>query len=205
MPYTPLNYHSVRDPELKEVFEHADKYLYDVYGMFRRLPPEDGDGGKGQFSIVLVLLCVIDGLATDVWPGKAHMSNQNQRFKHLLRKRLHWGPEGQGKWARKDTATTELYVSMRNPMVHQLAANTGESPPRIKYTEPVIGKWGPNIIPPEMRDIAKIDALSDWNDAWPIMFEEPNHDGTSRFRLVAAGLYWAIKKLANELAAERSN
>lgn len=105
MSYTHLDYVSLQDP-LKSVFHHADMYLFDTYGMFRTLPPAGGDGGSGLFSIALVLACVIDGLAAEVWPGG---DNQEQRFKKLIRCKLPWGAEGKGKWLDKGNAADQLY------------------------------------------------------------------------------------------------
>jgi hypothetical protein len=84
MSYTHLDYQTLQGP-IKKVFRHADTYLFDTYGMFRGLPPAGGDGGKGDFRIVLVLMCVIDGLAAEVWP---RCGAQEQRFKKLIRCKL---------------------------------------------------------------------------------------------------------------------
>ena len=122
MSYTQLDYQTLQDPRLKEAFHHADMYLFDAYGMFRGLPPAGGDGGGGNFSIALVLLCVIDGLAAEVWPGRDQEKEQEKRFKHLIRCRLPWGPEGKGKWVDKGNAADQLYTEYRNPLVHELAS-----------------------------------------------------------------------------------
>src|SRR5215475_3167015 len=117
MSYTHLDYQALQGP-IKKVFRHADLYLFDTYGMFRDLPPAGGDGGKGDFSIVLVLMCVIDGLAAEVWPA---CGEQKLRFKKLIRCRLPWGPEDKGKWVHKGIAADQLYNEFRNPLVHELA------------------------------------------------------------------------------------
>lgn len=195
MTYTHLDYQALHDPHLKEVFRHADMYLFDAYGMFRALPPASGDGGGGNFSIALVLLCVIDGLAREVWPGPDQ--NQQKRFKRLIRCKLQWGPEGKGQWVDKGTAAAQLYAEFRNPLVHELAGDKAARSRPAGYVEPIIGKWG--RIPVNMQDIAKIDALPQWDDAWPILSESEDGEGKPRFKLAAAGLYWAVKQLAKDM------
>jgi len=200
MTYAPLDFQSIENRELKKVFRHANAYLHDVYGMFRLLPPEDADGGGGNFSIVLVLLCIVDGLATEVWPGRQDVPKQENRFKRLIRCRFPWGPEGSGQWVQKGNAADQLYSKSRNPLVHELGRDKTAASRPADFDEPIIGKWGP--LPTEWQDIAKIDALTAWNDGWPI-FSEIEADGKpSRYKLCAAGLYWAVKDLAREMAQE---
>ena len=199
MAYTHIDFTSFEDRTLRKVFRHADMYLRDAYGMFRALPPADGDGGVGNFSIILVLLCVIDGLATEVWPGSDQVKKPKQRFKKLIRCKLHWGTEGKEKWVDKGNAAVRLYAEFRNPLVHELGKDkSGTSHPE-EYGEPVIGKWG--NVPEDLRDIAKIDALEEWNDAWPILSLTKDGSGKPAYKLAAAGLYWAVKRLALDLAA----
>jgi hypothetical protein len=168
-------------------------YLFDTYGMLRILPPPDKDGGGSNFSVALVLLCVIDGLAKWSWPN----DDQEERFKRLIRYQLPWGPEGKGKWVDKGNAADQLYTEFRNPLVHELANDkkARSRPPR--YVEPVIGRWG--LIPEELRDIEKIDALADWNKGWPILMEAADSQGNPRYKLTAPALYWAVKKMADEM------
>ncbi|MGB8275454.1 MAG: hypothetical protein WCF16_09340 [Alphaproteobacteria bacterium] len=197
-----MEYDTIQDPKLKKLFHHADMLLFDVYGMFRSLPPAGGDGGGGNFSIVLVLLCIVDGLATEAWPGRSLATEQGRRFKRLIRAKLPWGPEGKGKWVQKGIAADQLYNEFRNPLVHELGADkVAKSRPRA-YVEPIIGKWG--SVPDDMKDISLIDALPKWKDGWPLFSEITDKHGERRFKLSAAGLYWAVKRLAIEMAADAS-
>ncbi len=216
MPYTHLSYENFQDRRLRKAFKHADMFLHDTYGMFKTLPPKDGDGGGGNFSIVLVLLCIIDGLATEVWPGRAGQprqpgwrlcakrrdrvpkDDQEKRFKHLIREKLWWGPEGKGRWLDRGNAADQLYTEFRNPLVHELAKDKAARSRPTGFEEPMIGKWG--AIPESMQDIAVIDALPKWDDAWPVMFETEDDQGRRRYKLAAAGLYWAVKQLAKDMA-----
>jgi hypothetical protein len=138
-------------PNSESVFQHTDMYLFDTYGMLRTLPPSDKDGGGGNFSATLVLLCLIDGLAKWIWPT----ADPEQRFKGLIRCGLPWGPEGKGKWVDKGNAADQLYTEFRNPLVHELAKEKDTKPkPSSRpagYVEPVIAKWG--SIPDELHDI----------------------------------------------------
>lgn len=121
MPYSHLKWDTIQEPIRQRVFQHTDMYLFDIYGMLRTLPPSDKDGGGGNFSATLVLLCVIDGLAEWRWPTV----RQEQRFKRLIRCRLPWGPEGKGKWVDKGNAADQLYTEFRNPLVPELAKEKG--------------------------------------------------------------------------------
>lgn len=145
---------------MREIFDHANGCMFDIYNMLRLMAP---NGGGCNYSAALVLLSVIDGLATEVWPGSDQEEDQEKRFKRLIRNKLPWGPEGKGKWVDKGNAADQLYTEFRNPLVHQLAWDKAASSRPFGYVEPVIGKWGP--LPCDMRDMAKIDALPAWNDA----------------------------------------
>jgi hypothetical protein len=202
MSYVHLDYQALQDPRLRGVFHHADMYLFDVYGMFRRLPPEDRGGGGANFSIVLVLLCIVDGLATEVWPGRDQEKEQQKRFKRLIRDSLPWGPEGKGKWLDKGNAADQLYAEFRNPLVHHLARDRLVGSPALGHGERVVGRWG--SVPANMRDIAKIEALPSWDDAWPILREREDEKGLLQYKLTAAGLYWAVKQLAKDMAAGKA-
>ena len=68
MPYTPVAYDQVADDSQKEVFKRADMFLRDVYGMFTLPPKPLPDAGGGNWSIALVLLCVVDGISRHVYP-----------------------------------------------------------------------------------------------------------------------------------------
>jgi len=200
LPYKHLNWTSFEDAKLKEVFEHTEMYLFDVYGMLRTLPPSDRDGGGGNFAASLVLLCIIDGLATWVWPKQSEQDDQEQRFKQLIRQKLPWGPEGKGKWVHKGSAAAQLYTEFRNPLVHELAQDKQARSRPDGYGEPVIGTWGD--LPTDMQDIEKIDALLEWDNAWPIMRTATDAQGEPRYKLVVSGLYWAVKQMANEMISE---
>ncbi|MEN8130520.1 MAG: hypothetical protein ABFS45_10080 [Pseudomonadota bacterium] len=167
--------------------------------MLRTLPPSDKDGGGGNFSATLVLLCVIDGLAQWRWSTEG----QEQRFKRLIRCRLPWGPEGKGKWVDKGNAADQLYTEFRNPLVHELAKDTKASSRPAGYTEPVIGRWG--SIPDELHNIEKIDVLDEWNKNWPILTESADVQGNPRYKLTVPALYWAVKRMANDMLEKALN
>ena len=196
MTYSHLKYQPLRDQTLHKVFQHADFYLHDVYGMLRLLPPPDRDGGGGNFAASLVLLCIVDGLAR-IWPGSSGIKKDpEKRFKTLIDGRLHWGPVGEGKWLHKRTAADQMYVEFRNPLVHELASDK-PAPSRLSgYGEPIIGSWGG--LPAELQNIAAIDRLENWDDRWPILGDAPTPDenGRPRLKLLVAGFYWAVKRLA---------
>jgi len=198
--YQHLPYSSLNNESKRQIFEHTDMLLHDVYGILRMLPPEDEDGGGGNFSVALILLCILDGLATSVWPTRDVERSPKKRFKRLIRERLPWGPEGKGKWVDIGTAAAQLYAELRNPLVHQLALDTGpktRSRP-ASYEEPGIGPWGK--IPESLQDITVIDSMSKWDDAWPVFYEQP--DRGPRYKLATAPLYWATKRTALDMISD---
>ena len=194
MPYTPVAYSQVADAFLrKEVFERADMLLHDVYCMFTLPAGSDGEAG-GNWSIALVLLCVIDGISRHVYP---RTSDQEQRFKRLIRDKLYW-PTTKGWWDKGNSAAV-LYTKFRNPLVHELAIDSPVRAYPPDFTEPTVSKWGP--VPEQKRDIKEIDALSAWDDDWPTLGVE-NHNGGTRLKLSCAALYWTVKNMVNTLAAD---
>ena len=97
--------------------------LHDVYGMFT-LPGDDGKGGGCNYVNTLVLLCVVDGISREFYPSRL-VKDQEKRFKKLLRDKLYWSAKGL--WIDKAEAALELYLDVRNPLVHELG---GENAPR---------------------------------------------------------------------------
>jgi hypothetical protein len=53
-----------------------------------------------------------------------------------------------------------------------------------------------------MRNVARIDALPKWDDAWPILSAGKDDRGQPRLKLNVAGLYWAVKRLALDMAIQ---
>src|SRR5262245_62147627 len=78
--YSDLKFDAVPDQSCRDAFRKANMLLFDVYGMFRGLPPAGNDGGGGNFSMALVLVCVIDGFSKIMWP----LDDQEDRFKRLI-------------------------------------------------------------------------------------------------------------------------
>lgn len=199
MPYRPVAYDHVPDA-LKEIFERADMFLRDVYGMFA-LPPESlPSAGGGNWSIALVLLCVVDGISVHVYPTSALLPNQEQRFKRLINNKLYWGPPTK-RWYAKHNAAAVFYTELRNPLVHELAIDR-PAPARFRAgieKESAIVKWDPV----QRQDIDAIDAMTTWNDDWPTL-SVADHDGGKRLKLSCAALYWTVKQMVNALAADNS-
>jgi hypothetical protein len=201
MPYRPIAYEHVSDADLKDIFRRADMLLSDCYGMFKLKPSNRSTKtGGGNFSIALVLLCVIDGISCHVYPvtGK-----QEQRFKRLIREKLHWGPKSKDWYHPIGDAAAILYTELRNPLVHELAI---DKPARARLgagieEETGIGKWA--LMPKRFQNINAIDARRTWNDDWPTLSVQP-YNGGKRLKLSCAALYWTVKKMVNDLAAEHS-
>jgi hypothetical protein len=195
--YRPVAYNHVPDAFLREeIFRRADWLLSDAYGMFA-MQPVSGPGG-GNWTIALVLLCVVDGISCHIYPTDAVARRQEQRFKRLINDKLHWGPATKG-WYNKQNAAAVLYTEFRNPLVHELAIDKPARARPSTFHESAIGKWGPV----QNKDIEMIDAMTTWNDDWPTLSVE-DYNGGKRLKLSCAALYWAVKKMVNALAADSS-
>ena len=93
MPYQNLKYDHIQHPTLHKVLEHSDAMLHDLYTIFET--PSKA-GGAGNYSIAVVLLCIVDGLScylypTYLYPTKTLERCQDSRFKKLIRDKLRWG------------------------------------------------------------------------------------------------------------------
>jgi hypothetical protein len=82
------------DPQIQRVFVHASAYLADVYTMLGAIPSPTSNGGRCNFSIALVLSCVIDGLATEIHPILPR-DDQFQRIRALVLT-MPWGKKARG-------------------------------------------------------------------------------------------------------------
>jgi hypothetical protein len=201
MSYRPIKYDRVANLAHREIFRRANMYIGDVYSMFNLPLKGNRVGGGCNFAIALMLLCVVDGIATGIYPTKALVDNQEKRFKKLLRDKLFWGPSEKG-WMEIGNAAKLLYAEFRNPLVHELASDKRSSARPVGFVEPIIGKWG--VLPPELRFIDRIDRLKNWDPSRPIVSVEKAPSRRTRAKLAGAALYWAVKKLVADLAAEGS-
>jgi hypothetical protein len=166
----------------------------DLYGAFK-LPVDKNSGeGEGNFAITLVLLCIIDGISVNIYPTK-HVKDQEKRFKRLIREKLYWGTTKNG-WLDKGLAAKQLYLEIRNPLVHELGADKVTSARIPGHLEPRIGKWG--TIEKSHNDIDLIDGLQSWNDNWPALTIISGQGG-KYIKFSAAALYWSVKKMVIDL------
>lgn len=173
-------------------------YLQDVYGMFQLPVAGVVDGGGCNFSIALILLCVIDGLSCHIYPRGAP-GDEGQRFKRLVRDKLYW-PTNSKRWLNKGEAAKLLWAELRNPLAHSLAADAPSRARRSGHDEPNVGKWGE--IPVKYWNIDYVDGLTAWNDEWPMMYETRNAEGNPCMKLCGAALYWAVKRMVQSLVAD---
>jgi hypothetical protein len=196
MPYKPLEYKHISDPFLLDVFGRADLFLKDVYGMFALPAPTLPGAGGGNWAIALVLVCIIDGISRHVYPAEATVRGQEQRFKYLIRTKLYWGSPKKG-WYDKAKAAAVLYTELRNPLVHELALDKPAKARPRDYYETVVAKWGEGTA----HDIEAIDSRPAWNEDWPTLAVQ-SHDDGERLKLSCAALYWSVKQMINDLAAD---
>lgn len=186
MPYNHLTYETIDDPELVDVFHDADMLFHDVYGMFKLPEAVNGDGGGCNFPIALVLLCVIDGLASEVYPTRL-VEKQKKRFTQFIRDKL-W-PNGKLRDFTPNEGANVLYREFRNSLVHELGGNH-YAPSGIKTRpEGVAGKWG-LLVPEENWNIEHLDAVDEWPENWPVLYK--NELGAPK--LCCAALFWTLKR-----------
>lgn len=190
MPYAPISYSSITNRELAKIIRHSDHLLRDLYEIFKN----QATAGAGNFTITLVLLCIIDGISVYLYPTRKIVKQQN-RFKKLIRDKLPWGPPGNG-WLPIDIAAKQFYLELRNPLVHELGADAPGAR-RPGQGEALIGKWG--SIPTAFSDIEYIQSLSTWNVDWPILQYVKDTNGHDCLKLSGAALWWAVKKMIQDL------
>jgi hypothetical protein len=195
MPYRPIPYEKVKDPTKRDVFRRANMYLSDVYSMLRIRPGRGQTGASGMcnFSFALVLLCVIDGLSTGIYPTTRKARKQETRFKRLIRDKLPWGAAQNG-WIEKGPAAKWLYVEFRNPLTHELGKDVSATRRAADLYQPVVFRWQPG----GLKTMDWVDRQRDWSSAWPILSWQPYKTG-KRLCFSGAALYWAVKKMTTDL------
>jgi hypothetical protein len=193
MTYRAISWERISDPSLQDVFRRANMLLADVYSMLAVKPHRNA--GTCNFSIALVLLCVVDGIARDVHPTIRAVPDHETRFKRLIRERLPWGPPAK-RWIDIGQAAKWFYCEFRNPLTHELGKDVSEARRGQSEYEPVVCRWDPV---PEMR-VDSLDALKQWDLRWPVMRWSGYKDGR-RISLSGAALYWTVKRMVTNLAA----
>ena len=197
MPFHAIQCDGIRNREMRRIFQHASGYLGDVYTLIHADPTPE-NSGAGNFSIALILSCVIDGLATEIYPIEP-AGDQQERMRVLL-ERMQWGTKAQG-WVAREEAARVLYLDIRNPLAHNLAADTSPSVRRPGYADPALVM--------RMKDWARpsapeLEERSDWPDKrWPVMWAEHAH-GKRRIVVSDLALYWHVKRLATDLASDQA-
>lgn len=184
--------------EVAVAVHNADMYLHDVYGMFQL--PVDGvvEGGGCTFSIALILLCVLDGISCHVYPTRL-VTKQETRFKKLVRDKLYPNVVCEAGIGRDEFAN-QLYLELRNPLVHELGQDKITRARRDGHDEPKIGKLG--RVPKDKQDIGVLDGLAAWDADWLIMYEAVNAKSERCIKLSAAALYWAVKRMIGQLVTD---
>jgi hypothetical protein len=198
MPYRPINAVQVSQPNIKRAIERANDCLHDVYSMFELSASDTVHKERFVFSITLVLLCVIDGISCEIYPTRL-VKDQEKRFKKLIRDKLYWA--NSKPWIDKADAANQLYLEVRNPLVHELARDKMTRARKPGHNELTIGKW--DKIGKTQRNIESIDAMKNWNGKWPTMYvKKTSGDGRPCVKLNTAALYWSVKRMLEELVCD---
>jgi hypothetical protein len=197
VPFNPIPTGRISDPGMRRVLQHANNFLADAYTMLGTVPAEGSGGGRCNFSIALVLACVIDGLATEIYPI-VPSNDQYERIRALLGQ-IPWGTKAQG-WITQLEAAKVLYTDVRNPLVHNLGADTRPRVRREGFSDPAIlnrMKDGTVVLPDQL------EAMSSWNMKWPVVWAlPPSHPGKRRMAVSNQALYWHVKWLTSQLAGD---
>lgn len=196
MPYQHLKWNAVEHPIRQQILMHTDWLLHDLYGIFRSKSEKD-HGGGGSFTIALVLCCVMDGLATEIWPGKRAKGGLRGRIEKLFRERLPW--QDAPKWVSRKTAADVVFLEVRNMLVHHGGKDEATKARPHGYGEPVATKWKP--LPKGDQNIDKIESLKAWPSKWPVIWEDVAY-GKSCYMISGVGLYWAVKQMTVQMIAE---
>jgi hypothetical protein len=125
MAFTHLPSAHTTDDDIRRAFVHTSSLLADVYTMLWR-PPSGSNGGACNFPIALVCACIVDGLATEIDPViPVEGTKQDAQFIRLqyLVSRMLWGKKRHG-WITALEAAKVLYLEIRNPLAHNLGADT---------------------------------------------------------------------------------
>lgn len=204
--HTHLPEAKTRDKEIQRVFVHASGMLADVYTMLEfGLKPTPGvNGGRCNFSIALVLSCVLDGLATEIDPivqcGKK--DDQYRRMRSLvLRLRSKWAARKHG-WVSPDEAAKVLWKEIRNPLVHNLGADTRPNVRRPLHSDVAVDH--------PMRDRKRltpdeVEAIDEWPEHWPIIWAKGKDEpGKRRLVIALPALYWHVKRARTDDGAAYS-
>lgn len=204
MTYMHLPEAKTRDKEIRRVFVHANGMLADVYTMleFGVNPTPGVNGGRCNFSIALVLSCLLDGLATEIDPilPSGRKDDQYRRMRNLvLRLSPNWATR-KHHWVTADEAAKVLWTEIRNPLVHNLGADTRPNVRRPLHSDVAVDH--------PMRDRKRltpdeVEAIDDWPEHWPVMWTK-GKDEPGKRRLVVAlpALYWHVKRLARTMALD---
>ena len=198
MTYAHVPIEHIKDPSLKRVFTHASALLADTYSMLGVRPRARSQAGQCNFAIGLVLACIVDGLATEVWPVEP-ADDQLERMTILLDKHLRWGKKVDG-WVTKTEAAQVLYHEVRNPLVHNLGADTRWRGRRRGFAEATLI--------PETRDQKipspdELERVTTWPSNSPVIWtKEKTAAGLARFAVSVPALYWHVKKLTSDLASD---
>lgn len=203
MGYNPICWQHISDKRLKEVFEHANMYLADVYTMLDAAPPDGSGGGRCNFAAALVLCSIFDGLSIDVYPTVGIEDDAEKRFKKLALKYLAdlWGPPKHG-WIALSEVGGTLYLEVRNPLAHNVARDIETGARRDGYGEPYIVR---SVRGGHKPTADELESMPTWNLQWPVLWAEVPEGKTAKsLKLSVPALYWYVKKLVMRLASDAS-
>lgn len=197
MAYSRIEHSHIQDSTLRKVFNHTDLMLSDLYSNFLYDAPAETNGGRGNFTIALVLACIIDGIASEVWPTRPVVCEQDQRFKKLVRERMPWESDRRP-WVQRGTAANVLYLEVRNALVHEIGKDKATRARPAGWDEPAVNKWRKGA----RMSADELDASESWPLDWPVMTIGHNDVGVPRYELSAAALYWAVQRMVKAFSAD---
>lgn len=201
MPYQNLKVEGIQPRTLWQTFNHIDGMLADLYAFYRitEKQRERHRLGSGKFTTTLVLCCLLDALATDIWPRRnAHKEKQKKQNQTatLIKLLEDWFPYDEGPdWVPKSDAIKTLIEDLRNPFVH----TAGRDDPKKRHSalsEPVIWDWYPV---PKTHGIDKVLFRASWPEDWPLLKYDKKGPKKRRHGLCNLALFWAVRRVASNL------
>ena len=204
MPFTHLPAAHTTDDDIRRAFIHTSSLLADVYTMLGG-PTPDSNGGACNFPIALVLACIVDGLATEIDPViPIEGTKDDAQFIRLrsLMSHLRWGDKRHG-WITLLEASKVLWLEIRNPLAHNLGADTHPAFRRGRrdFTDTAVVHHMLDRKVTMSPD--EPEAMTTWPALWPVMFVKPEDwPGPPRFVVSLPALYWHVKELAWRMAED---
>jgi hypothetical protein len=195
MSYKKIPIASATPHRVKELVRHLeDLYLRDVHCMLRLPQPDSGLSAGCNFAITQVLLSVISGVSSTLYPLWVQ-GQGGKNFKKLLVDCYPWDLEPSQVIAPSEAAS-DLYYVFRNPLAHDLGLNLEGKKAKT-----------PKVLIKRLRikktcglSEEKIEEIENTNQRF-LMSDTLTIDDNATVLLVEA-LYWGVRVMVGRLTRD---